>query len=101
MTITKNASPPERRTSPPAPSAAYEAARALAVSIEDERRRIGKLAFADLNNPELINRIDKLEQLINKYLLMTCVNAVPGARVKDKLCPAPRPEPSASVRAGK
>ncbi len=101
MTRAKDTSLSERHTAPPAPAAAYEAARALAVSIEDERRRIGELALADLNNPEVINAINKLERLINEYMLMTYVNAGHRGKVKGKLCPAPRPAPSASVGAGK
>lgn len=71
MTGTDKTTPPWRNASPHPLPAAVEAAKALALAIEEERRKIGELTFSDLNSLVIINRINKLERLINQYMLMT------------------------------
>lgn len=83
---------------PHPPPAADETAKVLALSIEEERRKIGELSFADLNSLAIIHRIQKLEQLINKYMLMTNAKNARRNITKDAKSPSPHPQPSASGR---
>lgn len=63
-----------RQASELSATARTEAAKRLARVIEDERRKIGELTFADLSSPDVIRRIEKLEQMINEYMLIADVN---------------------------
>jgi len=65
------AAPLRGRVSLRRPCGAVENAKALALSVEEERRKIGQITFAELNSPDTIHRIRKLEQLINQYMRMT------------------------------
>ncbi|MDR7865186.1 MAG: hypothetical protein RIN56_00130 [Sporomusaceae bacterium] len=71
MAGTDKTTPSGRRDSQYPPLAAVETAKVLALSIEDERRKIGELAFTDLSSLAVIHRIRKLEQLITQYMLIT------------------------------
>jgi len=42
----------------------------LADRIEKERRGIGELSFDRLTSPELIERMQNIEQMINEYTLL-------------------------------
>lgn len=45
-----------------------------AILIEDERRKLGELAFTELSSPEVIRRLEKLEQMINEYMISVYIN---------------------------
>jgi len=49
------------------------AARHLSCLIEEERRKIGELSLDRLTSPNLINSIEKLENLINEYTISVYV----------------------------
>ena len=98
MTGTDKTTSSGRHASPYPPPVALESAKVLALSIEEERRKIGELAFADLNSLAIIHRINKLERLINQFMLMTKAKNARRNTTKDAKCPYPRPRRSASGR---
>lgn len=74
MKGTPSTAPPTKRASQLSTAAKIEAAKRLALLIENERRKIGELTFADLSSPDVIRRLEKLEKMINEYILITYVN---------------------------
>ncbi len=98
MTETDKTTPSGGHASPYPPPASVEDAKVLALSIEEERRKIGELGFAELNSLALIHRIRKLEQLITQYMLLTNAKNARRDITKDAKCPCPHPQASAAGR---
>lgn len=55
-----------------------KAAKHLSNLIEEERRKIGELAFDRLSSPDVIQSMEKLEQMINEYTAMVYVGKWPS-----------------------
>ncbi|MDT8900964.1 hypothetical protein [Anaeroselena agilis] len=88
MTRTNNGPRFKRRPAALSSGSTYEADKALA--IEHERRKVGELSIADLNVPDTIVRIARLEQMIIEYMRMTCNMKARRAKDKDESCPSAR-----------
>lgn len=54
-----------------------QAAKRLSALIEEERRKIGGLTFDNLSSPEVIERMGKLERLINEYTILVYLDKCP------------------------